>query len=303
MDSIISNSIFVTENHDKYYQVEIYNESKNNEEYQKEITISQPIRVPQMLLKSFYIGRGIGKGQFGSVFIAREKISGYIVALKLLSIGELVKENAKRQLRHEVEIQMNLRHPNILRLLGYFQDDKYFVLILEYAFKRELYKQLVKLDRLKKKKASRYIAQTTSALSYIHQKHVIHRDIKPENLLIDLNDEIKIADFGLSVQTIQRRKTFCGTLHYLLLEMIEGTAPFEETGHIATYKQIAKVEFTLPGHLSFEACNLICSLLQRDPKQRLPLKDILKHPWIQKYQKTPVNIISFYSYVKITLLH
>ncbi|CAG8856880.1 8030_t:CDS:2, partial [Gigaspora margarita] len=62
--------------------------------------------------------------------------------------------------------------------------------------KGELYKQLVKLSRLKEKKASRYIAQTTGALSYIHQKHVIHRDIKPENLLIDLNDEIKIADFG-----------------------------------------------------------------------------------------------------------
>ncbi|CAG8703131.1 12721_t:CDS:2 [Dentiscutata heterogama] len=88
------------------------------------------------------------------------------------------------------------RHPNILRLLGYFQDDIYFVLILEYAAKGELYKQLVKSGRLKKKKASRYIAQTARALSYIHQKHVIHRDIKPENLLIDLNDEIKIADFG-----------------------------------------------------------------------------------------------------------
>ncbi|CAG8808513.1 1282_t:CDS:1, partial [Dentiscutata erythropus] len=85
------------------------------------------------------------------------------------------------------------------------------------------------------------------------------------------------------------------------------TTPFEETGHTATYKRIAKVEFTLPDHLLFEACNLICSvtifkylkyfankvsvdfnfilLLQRDLKQRLPLKDVLKHPWIQKYQK------------------
>ncbi|CAG8697896.1 3256_t:CDS:2, partial [Dentiscutata heterogama] len=99
---------------------------------------------------------------------------------------------------------------------------------------------------------SKYIAQTARALSYIHQKHVIHRDIKPENLLIDLNDEIKIADFGWS------HKTFCGTLDYFPPEMIESkdhnekidlwslgvlccelltsTAPFEETGHTATYK-------------------------------------------------------------------
>ncbi|CAG8621283.1 2621_t:CDS:2, partial [Dentiscutata heterogama] len=201
---------------------------ENNEEYQKEIIISQPIRVPQMSLKSLDIGCGIGKRQFGHVYIAREKISGYIVALKMLSIGKLIKVNAKRQLRCEVEIQMNLRHPNILRLLGNFQDDIYFVLILEYAAKGKLYKQLVKSGRLKEKKASKYIAQTARALSYIHQKHVIHQDIKPENMLIDLNDEIKIADFGWSVHTIQRlllyikRKTFCGTLDYLPPELIEG---------------------------------------------------------------------------------
>ncbi|CAG8795721.1 189_t:CDS:2, partial [Dentiscutata erythropus] len=234
----------------------------------------------QMSLKSFDIGRGIGKGQFGRVYIAREKMSGYIVALKVLSIHELIKANAERQLRREVEIQANLRHPNILRLLGHFQDNIYFVLILEYAAKGELYKQLVKSGRLKEKKASRYIAQMAGALSYIHKKHVIHRDIKPENLLIDLNDEIKIADFGWSVHTpSQRRKTFCGTLDYIPPEMVEGkehdekidlwslgvlcyelltgTAPFEETGHTATYKRIAKVEFTLPDHLSYDARDLI----------------------------------------------
>ncbi|RIB09257.1 kinase-like domain-containing protein [Gigaspora rosea] len=261
-----------------------------------------------MSLKNFDVGRGIGKGQFGRVFIAREKTSGYIVALKMLSIEELIKSNSEKQLRREVEIQANLRHPNILRLLGHFHDDIFFVLILEYAAKGELYKQLVKSGRLKEKKASRYIAQMAEALSYIHKKHVIHRDIKPENLLIDLNDEIKIADFGWSVHTpSQRRKTFCGTLDYIPPEMVEGkehdekidlwslgvlcyelltgTAPFEEPGNTATYKRIAKVEFTLPDHLSYDARDLINSLLQRDPKRRLPLKDVLKHPWIRKYKK------------------
>ncbi|CAG8456252.1 2022_t:CDS:2 [Gigaspora margarita] len=233
-------------------------------------------RVPQISLNSFDIGCNIGKGGFGKVYIAREKTNSYIVALKLLSIEQLIKENAEEQLRHEVEIQANLRHPNILRLLGYFQQSMYFILILEYAAKGELYKQLLKSGRLKEKKASRYIAQIAEALSYIHQKHVIHRDIKPENLLIDLNDEIKIADFGWSVHTKKSTLDYISpeivegkehderidlwSLGVLCYKLLTGTTPFEETGRTATYKQIAKAEFTLPDHLSVEACDLICSV-------------------------------------------
>jgi len=61
------------------------------------------------------------------------------------------------------------------------------------------------------------------ALSYLHSKHIIHRDIKPENLLLGLNGDLKIGDFGWSVHAPgNRRKTFCGTLDYLPPEMVEG---------------------------------------------------------------------------------
>jgi len=62
----------------------------------------------------------------------------------------------------------------------------------------------------------------TDALIYLHAKHVIHRDIKPENLLIGVNGELKIGDFGWSVHAPgNRRSTLCGTLDYLPPEMIE----------------------------------------------------------------------------------
>lgn len=60
-------------------------------------------------------------------------------------------------------------------------------------------------------------------LAYLHSKNVIHRDIKPENLMIGLNGEIKIGDFGWSVYSPEERQsTLCGTPSYISPEMILG---------------------------------------------------------------------------------
>lgn len=66
-------------------------------------------------LEDFDIGRPLGKGKFGNVYLAREKSSKYIVALKVLFKSQLQKAQVEHQLRREIEIQSHLRHPNILR--------------------------------------------------------------------------------------------------------------------------------------------------------------------------------------------
>lgn len=268
-------------------------------------------------LSQFEIGRPLGKGKFGRVYLARTKASpsshpghqGYVVALKCVYKKELVENKVDLQLRREIEIQMNLRHPNVLRMFGYFHDPGRIFMMLEFAGRGELFKILSKLPerRFDEATAAKYIAQIADALQYLHSKHIIHRDIKPENLLVGIRGEVKIADFGWSVHAPgNRRATLCGTLDYLPPEMVEGKShggavdlwamgvltyeflegvpPFEElSGASMTYKRIASVDLHIPTHFSEEAKDLVRSLLRYHPTDRLPLSKVLRHPWIMRY--------------------
>ncbi|KAJ5573847.1 Pkinase-domain-containing protein [Penicillium hispanicum] len=270
--------------------------------------IQQP--VPKVLhLGMFEIGRPLGKGKFGRVYLARERETGFVCALKVLHKDEIRQARVEKQVAREIEIQSNLRHPNVLQLYGHFQDRKRIILILEYAGKGELYKHLQREDRFPEWKAAHYIAQMASALQYLHRKHVIHRDIKPENILVGLHGELKMSDFGWSVHAPSgRRLTMCGTLDYLPPEMVDprrstkpydekvdlwalgvlmyeflvGRAPFEDTP-IMTQRRIARADMTVPSFVSPEAKDLITKLLVLDSDQRISVEKLRQHPWIIKH--------------------
>ncbi|KAF4435843.1 aur protein kinase [Fusarium austroafricanum] len=276
-------------------------------EYRAVARIERPI-AKALHLGMFEIGKPLGKGKFGRVYLARDREHGFICALKVLHKCEL-KGQAQKQVQREIEIQAHLRHPNVLRLYGHFHDSKRIILILEFAAKGELYKHLRKQSRFPEPRAAQYIAQMTSALQYLHRKNVIHRDIKPENILMGIHGEIKISDFGWSVHAPgNRRTTFCGTLDYLPPEMVNpkisdyaydrrvdlwslgvlayeflvGEAPFEDD-MVMTHRRIAKADMRVPPFVSAEATDLIKKLLVVDPQKRLPLDEVLRHPWIVKF--------------------
>lgn len=252
------------------------------------------VPTPQPVLKTFHlgmfeIGKPLGKGKFGRVYLARERKHGFICALKVLHKHELRSGRIEKQVRREIEIQSNMRHPNIVQLFGHFHDSKRIFLILEFAGQGELYKHLRKQHRFPDWRAAQYIAQMAAALKYMHRKHIIHRDIKPENILVGIHGEIKLSDFGWSVHTpSKRRRTYCGTLDYLPPEMVVprsedqcydekvdiwslgvltyeflvGEAPFEDTP-LMTTRRIARGDMKVPSFVSTEAADLIKKVSRR----------------------------------------
>lgn len=93
----------------------------------------------------------------------------------MLYKAQLRKSAMEYQLRREIEIQSHLRHPNVLRLYGYFYDTARIYLILEFAPGGEVYKSLQAEHHFAEDKAARYVCELTRALVHCHAKNVIHR--------------------------------------------------------------------------------------------------------------------------------
>ena len=244
-----------------------------------------PREFPALHLGMFEIGRPLGKGHFGRVYLVRHRTSGFVCALKVLSKDELRREGAEKHFRREVEVHSNLRHPGVLGFYGWFHDSRRIFMMLEFAAGGELYKSLRRDGRFPERRAARYAAQVGQALAYLHGKKVMHRDIKPENILVGLHGELRLADFGYSVYApSNRRETLCGTLDYLPPEMLTssavrytnavdqwtlgvltyefltGEAPFEDTQAMTRSRIISGDMKPLPASLSPEAKDFVHSV-------------------------------------------
>ena len=257
--------------------------------------------------------KAIGEGAFGEVYKVRHKICRELYAIKVVNKKKVVDANLLPQLRREIRIMYSLNHPHIVKLHNHFEDDNNFYLVLELAEGGTVFQKLAKFKSFDEAAAAQYMREIILAVEYLHSRDppIIHRDIKPENLLLDKegrDGRIKLADFGWSnfFNPDRTRMTYCGTLDYLapeminqqghstnldlwnlgvlLFELLTGSAPFQASNQAAMFEKILKVRITFPKNFPPLAKDLILKLLKANPDERIPLSEIVNHPWMQTHQ-------------------
>ena len=128
-----------------------------------------------------------------------------------------------KKILHETNLMQKLNHPNITKILEMFEDDKFILIIMEYINGGNLFSFVKKRRKLSEKIAKFLFRQIILGIKHIHSKNIVHRDIKLENILIDLNNRIKICDFGIGVILKSEDELLydqCGTPMYMAPEII-----------------------------------------------------------------------------------
>jgi serine/threonine protein kinase len=152
-------------------------------------------------LNDFDIGPKLGEGQFGKIYLCREKTTKYAVVLKLIAKEAVIHNALVHQIQREIELHMYCKHRNIVRLLAYFWDDERVFLVLDYADEGNLSTLLQRVpegQRLSEWAVRSLAGQLCSAVLYLHRRGILHRDIKPDNILFKKGC-LKLADFTWAV--------------------------------------------------------------------------------------------------------
>ena len=272
---------------------------------------------PEPKISDFEISKELGAGSFGHVYLVSHKITKAQYAIKAIDKRDKSNQSEKPYFRREIEVMYKIHHPNVVKLYGHFEDNNYCYFIMEYIAKGNIY-ELIPHDN-KKKLNTKIVASlmkgVISAVYYLHHMKpiIIHRDIKPENVLLGDGLIAKLTDFGWSnyMQEDEKRQTVCGTPIYLapeiikeeghdekvdiwcigvlLFELLTGSVPFLGNDIDTLKENILHLRISWPKDINNDAKNLIKKILKLDPKARISLEEMLKHPFFTKYFPNEVD--------------
>lgn len=143
----------------------------------------------------------LGKGGYGRVFLAQEKVSNRFVAIKQLLNNN---KSEQKDIIHEIETIAKFENPNIVTYYHHFWEEETLFLVMEYCSGGSIRDKL-RSGQYTVSEALDWIQTITSCLRSIHKKGIIHHDIKPDNIVFTQNGTIKIADFGIANKDIGTR--------------------------------------------------------------------------------------------------
>lgn len=266
----------------------------------------RPSNPTKAIRVGFYdIERTIGKGNFAVVKLAKHRITKTEVAIKIIDKSQLDTSNLQKVYR-EVDIMKTLDHPHIVKLYQVMETKNMIYLVSEYASQGEIFDYIAKYGRMSEEQARTKFWQILSAVEYCHNRYIVHRDLKAENLLLDSNNNIKIADFGFSnyYTTAGQLSTWCGSPPYAAPEVFEGkkytgpeidiwslgvvlyvlvcgALPFDGSSLQALRDRVLSGRFRIPYFMSSDCESLIRKMLVLEPNKRYSIAQIKKHRWMQ----------------------
>src|SRR5579884_429329 len=173
---------------------------------------------------NYRLTRLIGKGGFANVYLGNHIHLSTQAAIKVLQM-RLIGSNLE-QFRTEARTIANLIHDNIIRVLDFGVQNEIPYLVMDYAPHGTLRQRHPKGSILTTSQILPYVKQVAAGLQYAHDQRLIHRDIKPENILLGMNNNVLLSDFGLVLiaqsTNSQTLKGMAGTVPYMAPEQLQG---------------------------------------------------------------------------------
>ncbi len=265
--------------------------------------------------ENYDIQEQIGKGKFAIVYKGIHKSTNRVVAIKILNKQDMTTIDLEL-VKTEMDVLKICQHPYIIKLYDIHENEENIYLIMEYCQGSDLFTYIEKRGyKLEEKKACEIIHKLCAAVYYLHSYGIVHRDLKPENIIMTDhtdNADIRLLDFGLSkiLGPTEKCSEPFGTISYVAPEVLKqkfygrevdiwsigiitylllcGCLPFDDE---KSEKEIARqtIEDPVPYYpklwkkLSEEAKSFVEGCLKKNPDERMNIKEVLEHEWIQKF--------------------
>ena len=186
------------------------------------------------LIRRYRILGSIGRGGMGEVFLAEDETLERRVAIKRIAAPLAAEGAARSRFLREARAMAGIEHPHVVRVYAFGEAEGQPYIVMEYVEGETLAVRLTRATRLAVEDALRIAREVTQALAAAWTRGIVHRDVKPANILLDREDHVKVADFGLARpprgedSEATGSGSVVGTPHHISPEQARG----EETGRL-----------------------------------------------------------------------